>query len=53
LRRDLQAVWQKRSASRDELLAALQAWCKQAEASGIRALEDFAATLKQYSTRMA
>ncbi len=53
LRRDLQAVWQKRSASRDELLAALQAWCKQAEASGIRALEEFAATLKQYSTRMA
>lgn len=53
LRRDLQDVWKKRSASREELLSELQAWCKQAEESGIRALQEFSMTLKQYTTRAA
>ncbi|MFT6327353.1 MAG: fatty-acid desaturase [Crocinitomicaceae bacterium] len=53
MKQDLQKVWKKRSASRDELLHAMQAWCKEAEASGIHALEEFAASLKQYSTKMA
>jgi stearoyl-CoA desaturase (delta-9 desaturase) len=53
MKQDLLQVWKKRSASRDELLDAMQAWCKEAEASGIRVLEEFAESLKQYSTKMA
>jgi len=53
MKQQLQQVWKKRSASRDELLHAMQAWCKEAEASGIHALEEFAVSLKQYSTKMA
>ena len=46
----LQDIWQERSASQESLLQALQAWCREAEASGIRALQDFARTLPRYST---
>ncbi|MFT5594477.1 MAG: stearoyl-CoA desaturase (delta-9 desaturase) [Oceanicoccus sp.] len=53
MKQELQLVWKKRSASRDELLKAMQAWCKEAEESGIRALEEFAHSLRQYSTKMA
>lgn len=48
-RRRLQAIWKQRSASQDSLLASLQEWCRQAEATGIRALQDFARTLRSYS----
>ena len=48
-----QLVWKKRSASSDELLKAMQAWCKEAEESGIRVLEEFAQSLRQYSTKIA
>ena len=53
MRLELQRVWQKRSANREELLHALQEWCKRAEESGIRVLQEFAETLKQYSTKVA
>ena len=53
MKQELLAVWKKRSASRDELFKAMQAWCQEAERSGIRALEEFAESLKQYSTKMA
>ena len=53
MKQELQLVWKKRSASRDELLKAMQDWCKEAEESGIRALEEFAHSLRQYSTKMA
>lgn len=53
MKQELQLVWKKRSASRDELLHAMQAWCKEAETSGIRALEEFSYSLKQYSTKLA
>jgi fatty-acid desaturase len=53
MKQDLQLVWKKRSASSDELLKAMQAWCQEAEESGIRALEEFAQSLRQYSTKMA
>lgn len=53
MKQELQQVWKKRTASRDELLKAMQAWCKEAEESGIRALEEFAHSLRQYSTKMA
>jgi len=53
MKQDLLQVWKKRTANKDDLLNAMQDWCKEAESSGIRALEDFSHTLKQYSTRIA
>lgn len=44
----LQNLWAKSTASQTELLEALQEWCKQAEASGIKALREFVAHLKAY-----
>ena len=52
-RQRLQAIWQERSASQEGLLQSLQQWCREAEASGIRALQDFARTLPRYSTQAA
>ena len=49
----LQLVWKKRTASSEELYLAMQEWCKEAEESGIRALQDFAQSLRQYSTKLA
>ncbi len=45
----LQAIWGRTTASHEKLLAALQDWCAQAEASGIEALRDFAHTLRSYT----
>ncbi len=53
MKMQLLQVWKKRTSSRDELLAAMQDWCKKAEESGIRVLEEFAQSLKQYSTKTA
>jgi fatty-acid desaturase len=53
MKQDLLQVWKKRTANKDDLLNAMQAWCKEAEESGIRALADFSQSLKQYSTKMA
>jgi stearoyl-CoA desaturase (Delta-9 desaturase) len=44
----LQALW-ARSQGTDKLLASLQEWCAQAEASGIQALQDFARAVRGYS----
>jgi stearoyl-CoA desaturase (delta-9 desaturase) len=46
----LRAIWKQRTATREALVQALQEWCRQAEATGIRALEDFSRTLRGYST---
>lgn len=46
----LQAIWQERTASHERLRQSLQEWCKQAEATGIRSLQEFARTLPRYST---
>ncbi len=48
-KRRLQAIWQERTASHEGLIRALQDWCREAEATGIRALQDFARTLPHYS----
>ncbi|MGC1955663.1 MAG: fatty acid desaturase [Gammaproteobacteria bacterium] len=48
-KRQLQAIWQERTASHERLLQSLQEWCKEAEATGIRALQDFARSLPRYS----
>jgi stearoyl-CoA desaturase (delta-9 desaturase) len=47
-RKQLQQVWEKTASSQDALVAALQQWCRDAEQSGIKALEEFAHTLRTY-----
>ena len=49
----LAALLEARSHDAAESLANLQAWCREAEASGIRALQDYAARLKGYSLQPA
>lgn len=49
----LQALWQSRFSSQDNLLHHLQEWCKQAEATGIKALQDFARRLSGYTLQPA
>ena len=49
----LSAVLEARSHDAAERLKALQAWCREAEASGIRALADYSARLKGYSLQAA
>jgi stearoyl-CoA desaturase (delta-9 desaturase) len=44
----LQNLWMKSTASQAELLEALQEWCRQAEATGIKALREFVKHLKAY-----
>ena len=44
----LQKLWIKSTASQAELLEALQEWCRQAEATGIKALREFVKHLKAY-----
>jgi len=45
----LQEVWDRTTASQEALLQSLQDWCRQAEASGIRSLAEFAHTLRRYT----
>jgi stearoyl-CoA desaturase (delta-9 desaturase) len=47
-RQQLQQVWDRTASSQEALLNALQQWCKEAESSGIQALEDFARRLRSY-----
>ena len=45
----LQQVWTRTSSNGHDMLQALSDWCAQAEATGIKALQDFAAHLRTYS----
>ncbi|WP_304639264.1 delta-9 fatty acid desaturase DesA [Pseudomonas sp.] len=49
----LQQIWGRTSANGQEMVQALRDWCAQAEASGIKALQEFAATLRTYSLQPA
>ena len=49
----LLALWDRTTASHEKLLAALQEWCTQAEASGIESLQDFSRSLKSYTLQPA
>lgn len=49
MRRDLSALWQRSTATHEELVARLQEWCRRAEASGIRQLEEFSLRLRRYA----
>lgn len=46
LRAELTTLWQKSNLTREELLSRLQAWCKNAEESGIQKIQQFSLRLK-------
>lgn len=48
-RQHLQDVWERTASNQEQLLQSLQDWCRQAEATGIHALEEFSQQLRGYS----
>jgi stearoyl-CoA desaturase (delta-9 desaturase) len=53
MRAELKAIWERSSASREQMLANLQDWVVRAEASGIRALQDVALRIRSYAPTAA
>jgi stearoyl-CoA desaturase (Delta-9 desaturase) len=49
MRHELAALWDRSSASKEQLLRQLQDWCRRAEASGIAPLVDFSVRLRSYA----
>jgi stearoyl-CoA desaturase (delta-9 desaturase) len=49
MRNELSALWDRSHSSRDQLLQQLQDWCNRAEASGIKALQEFSMRLRSYA----
>ena len=49
MRRDLQAIWGRSSASREQLVSQLHAWCQRAEDSGLTSLREFSLRLRRYA----
>ena len=49
MRRELATLWGRSSATREQLVAQLQDWCRRAETSGIRSLAEFSLRLRSYS----
>ncbi|GAB2895285.1 fatty acid desaturase [Paralcaligenes sp. KSB-10] len=49
MRRELVRLWESSSASSEQLLSDLQAWCLRAQQSGIEGLEQFANRLRRYA----
>lgn len=49
MRRDLQAIWGRSNATREQLLAQLHAWCQRAEDSGLTSLREFSLRLRRYA----
>ena len=47
-RENLRDLWSGANVSNEKLLAQLKEWCAEAEASGIKVLEEFAARLRSY-----
>ncbi|MFA6038355.1 MAG: transposase [Legionellales bacterium] len=52
-RNRFQAIWEQTTTSQKDLLEALQAWCREAEATGIEALKNFAQSLQRYTLASA
>ena len=52
-KQQLQEIGRRSTATQEVLLKQLQEWCKQAEETGIRALQDFARSLPAYTLRTA
>jgi len=49
MRHELAALWDRSSASKEQLLRQLQDWCHRAEASGVKPLVDFSQRLRSYA----
>jgi stearoyl-CoA desaturase (delta-9 desaturase) len=49
MRAELASLWERSSASREQLVRQLQDWCHRAEASGIRPLVEFSRRLRCYA----
>lgn len=49
MRQELAAIWERSTASREQLLQQLQDWCNRAEASGIQTLREFSLRLRTYA----
>jgi stearoyl-CoA desaturase (Delta-9 desaturase) len=49
MRHELAALWERSSASKEQLLRQLQDWCRRADASGIAPLVDFSQRLRSYA----
>jgi len=49
MRHELVALWERSSASKEQLLRQLQDWCRRADASGITSLMDFSQRLRSYA----
>ena len=49
MRRELMVVWERSSATREQLLRQLQDWCHRAEASGIAPLVEISQRLRSYA----
>ena len=45
----LQEIWLEKTATRESLVQNLQEWCRQAEATGIEALEEFSRNIRAYT----
>ncbi|MEM7401505.1 MAG: fatty acid desaturase [Pseudomonadota bacterium] len=52
-RRKLQDLWNETHASHERMIQAIIEWCKEAEATGIKVLQDFAQSLRGYSLQPA
>ena len=49
MRVELGAIWERSHSSREQLLQQLQDWCTRAEASGVKALQEFSLRLRSYA----
>ena len=49
MRQELAALWQRSSASKEQLVRELEDWCARAEASGITPLQEFSRRLRCYA----
>jgi stearoyl-CoA desaturase (delta-9 desaturase) len=48
MRHELAALWERSSASKEQLVHQLQEWCRRAETSGVAPLVDFSQRLRSY-----
>jgi stearoyl-CoA desaturase (delta-9 desaturase) len=48
MREELTALWQRSSATKEQLVHQLDDWCRRAEASGIEALQEFSLRLRRF-----
>jgi len=48
MRQELAALWERSSATREQLVHQLEDWCHRAEVSGIAALQEFSHRLRRY-----